>query len=126
MPELLMPEHLPVAADAALGDRPGTPCKGCSVPGYVTVFTDGRWHCNWCGFTCDAPPPAVPLTEVDLTAAALWVLGLRDDPLLQSCYRGALGTWAIMLSMDDEQALAHAETLAAAGAAPVRATVPPF
>jgi hypothetical protein len=64
-----------------------------------------------------------PLTEVDLTAAALWVLGLRDDPLLQSCYRGALGTWAIMLSMDDEQALAHAETLASR---PVRATVPPF
>jgi hypothetical protein len=66
-----------------------------------------------------------PLAEVDLTAAALWVLGLRDDPLLQSCYRGALGTWAMMLGMDDEQALAHAETLAAASA-PVRATVPPF
>lgn len=68
--------------------------------------------------------PAPP-TEVDVTIAAQWLITLHADTNLTGHYRGALGVFAMMLSMSDADALAYAQQIAA-DRARVVAHIPPL
>lgn len=66
------------------------------------------------------------MTEVNLTQAAAWLLLLHDEPDLTREYRGALGMFAEMLSLDNAEALAYARELVARKPTQTVAIVPPL
>lgn len=72
-------------------------------------------------------PVAHPVTEVDLTSAAEWLIILRDNTDMGVAYAAALGMWSELLGAEsDHAALDYAETLHAALPARTIATLPPF
>lgn len=117
-----MPDHESLEGE-------GSPCPAVKTPGYVTVFQDGRWNCNRCGYLCD--PPAVAEQpgwnlSVDLRRAAISVVLAADSTDLPFHYgTGIMLLWDRLTGLEGTAALALARRLADSPN-PVTAHVPPM
>lgn len=117
----LMPAH---TVPSSLGDT--VPCRAVQIGGYVHVQDDGRWHCNRCGYVCDAPEDGKDPEQFGISAAAGFLVAIESDPGIGELERIMARTlWSVLTGLSDDEGVAYAQRLTEQTRATI-AVIPPL